>query len=169
MYIRRLKPMPMYDNIQTWLERRCNMCDVHWTNKRNTLIAGQHIALERAYERWGSTYLNAEKRTIFSQWNIRVSLKSLGVCNMLTKFDMVCVVLSWKLTWIVSPNTFKVYDQHITMTSYWPRWRLNSPASRLFTQAFIQVQIKENTKASCHWPLCGVFTGDRWIPRTKGQ
>ena len=20
-----------------------------------------------------------------------------------------------------------------------------------------------------HWPLCGEFTGDRWIPRTKGQ
>ena len=20
-----------------------------------------------------------------------------------------------------------------------------------------------------HWPLCGEFTGDRWIPRTNGQ
>ena len=34
---------------------------------------------------------------------------------------------------------------------------------------FIQAQIKENTKAPPHWPLCGEFTGDRWIPRTKGQ
>ena len=24
-------------------------------------------------------------------------------------------------------------------------------------------------KAPCHWPLCGEFTGDRWIPRTNGQ
>ena len=24
-------------------------------------------------------------------------------------------------------------------------------------------------KAPHHWPLCGEFTGDRWIPRTKGQ
>ena len=34
---------------------------------------------------------------------------------------------------------------------------------------FIQVQIKENIKAPRHCPLCGEFTGDRWIPRTKGQ
>ena len=54
----------------------------------------------------------------------------------------------------------------ITTTSQWVRWRLKSPASRLFTQTFIQAQIKENTR---HWPLCGAFTGDRWIPRTKGQ
>ena len=36
--------------------------------------------------------------------------------------------------------------------------------SRLFTQPFIQTQIKENIKASRHWPLCGEFTGPRWIP-----
>ena len=28
---------------------------------------------------------------------------------------------------------------------------------------------QRNIKAPCHWPLCGEFTGDRWIPRTKGQ
>ena len=27
----------------------------------------------------------------------------------------------------------------------------------------------QNIKAPRHWPLCGKFTGDRWIPRTKGQ
>ena len=32
-------------------------------------------------------------------------------------------------------------------------------ASRLFTQPFIQTQIKENIKAPRHWPLCGEFTG----------
>ena len=30
-------------------------------------------------------------------------------------------------------------------------------------------QLKENIKAPRHWPLWGEFTGDRWIPRTKGQ
>ena len=50
------------------------------------------------------------------------------------------------------------------MTSYWARWRLKSPASRLFTQLFIQGQIKENIKAPCHRPLRVEFTGDRWIP-----
>ena len=28
---------------------------------------------------------------------------------------------------------------------------------------------KKNIKTPRHWPLCGKFTGDRWIPRTNGQ
>ena len=44
---------------------------------------------------------------------------------------------------------------NITVTSKWARWRLKSPASPLFTQPFIQAQIKENIKAPRHWPLCG--------------
>ena len=36
-------------------------------------------------------------------------------------------------------------------------------------QPCVQAQIKENIKAPRHWPLWGGFTGDRWIPRTKGQ
>ena len=51
-------------------------------------------------------------------------------------------------------------QSNITLTSQWPRWRLKSPVSRLFTQPFIQTQIKENIKAPRHWPLCGEFTGD---------
>ena len=43
-------------------------------------------------------------------------------------------------------------------------WRLKLPALRLYTQSFIQAQIKENIKAPRHWPLWGEFTGDRWIP-----
>ena len=57
----------------------------------------------------------------------------------------------------------------ITVMSLWARWRLKSPASRLFTQPFNQTQIKENIKAPRHWPLGGEFTGHRWILRTKGQ
>ena len=45
----------------------------------------------------------------------------------------------------------------------------SQPVIRLFTQLFIQSQIKENMKAPRYWPLWGEFTGDRWIPRTKGQ
>ena len=59
---------------------------------------------------------------------------------------------------------------NITMTSWWGRWRLKSPASPLFTQPFIKAQIKENIKAPRHWPLWGEFTGGgQWIPRTNGQ
>ena len=37
-------------------------------------------------------------------------------------------------------------------------WRLESPASLLLTQPFMQAQIKENIKALRHWPLCVDFT-----------
>ena len=53
-------------------------------------------------------------------------------------------------------NTSRV---SITLTSWWPRWRLKSPAWRLFTQPFIQMQINEDIKAPRQWPLCGEFTG----------
>ena len=52
----------------------------------------------------------------------------------------------------------------ITMTSWWARLRLKSPASRLFTQRFIQAEIKENIKAPRHWPSCGEFTGTGEFP-----
>ena len=47
--------------------------------------------------------------------------------------------------------------------------RLKSPASRLWTQPFIQAQIKENIIAPRHWPLCGESTGDRWIPAERAS
>ena len=44
----------------------------------------------------------------------------------------------------------------------------HAPASRLFTQPFIQAQIKENIKAPRDWPLCGEFTGPGEFPTHKG-
>ena len=57
------------------------------------------------------------------------------------------------------------------------QWRHNGrdsvsnhqPNECLLNRLFIWVQINENIKAPRHWPLCGEFTGDRWIPRTNGQ
>ena len=36
-------------------------------------------------------------------------------------------------------------------------------------ESFVHAQIKENIKASRHWLLCGEFTGELRIPRTKAQ
>ena len=55
----------------------------------------------------------------------------------------------------------------ITVTSKLARWRLKSPASRLFTQPFIQAQIKDNIKAPRHWPLWGEFPGEFPSQRTS--
>ena len=55
----------------------------------------------------------------------------------------------------------------ITMTSWWARWRLKSPASRLFTQPFVQVQIKKTSKlrvtSLCEGnsPVTGEFPAQR--------
>ena len=65
-------------------------------------------------------------------------------------------------------STYSYFFEIITMTPQLARWRLKSSAWRFF-QPCIQAQIKENIKAPRHWPLCGEFTGDRRIPRTKGQ
>ena len=46
---------------------------------------------------------------------------------------------------------------------------MSAMASQMFTQSFVQVQIKENLKAPRHWPMLGEFTDDRWIHHTKGQ
>ena len=43
------------------------------------------------------------------------------------------------------------------------------PVLRFLTQLFSQAQIKENIKAPRLWPFWGEFTGDWWIPHTKGQ
>ena len=63
--------------------------------------------------------------------------------------NIVKQTLFWK--WIVN-----------TVTSKWARCHLKSLASRLFTQPFIQAQIKEIIKIPRRWPLWE-FTGDRWM------
>ena len=57
----------------------------------------------------------------------------------------------------------------ITVTSQWTRWRLKPPASQLFAQPFVQVRIKENSKAPRDYPFWVESTVDRWFHLTKGQ
>ena len=57
----------------------------------------------------------------------------------------------------------------ITVTSQWALRRLKLPASRLFSQAFVQAYTKENIKATQNWTLLGESPGDLWISLTKGQ
>ena len=45
----------------------------------------------------------------------------------------------------------------------------NHQPHRCLLNGLFNAQIKENIKAVRHWPLWGEFTGERWIPRTKGQ
>ena len=68
-------------------------------------------------------------------------------------------------TWVLIPalHKFSISVTHDERDGVSNHQRL------LFTQPFVQTQIKDNIKAPRHWPLCVEFTGDRWIPRTKDQ
>ena len=60
-------------------------------------------------------------------------------------------------------------EQHYSdvIMSAW--WASQMVSLMLFTQPFIQAQIKENIKALRHWPLWGEFTGDRWNPTQRAS
>ena len=66
----------------------------------------------------------------------------------------------WPSLWLIWFDTRRRFET---------RWRFKSPASHLFTRPFFQAQIRGNIIAPRYWPLCGELTGDRCIPRTKGQ
>ena len=73
-------------------------------------------------------------------------------------------VFDWKIKSRAERKPLPSHEEPLR-SQFEARNRNDSPAC----QPFIQMQIKENIKAPRHWPLCGEFTGDRWIPRTNGQ
>ena len=89
--------------------------------------------------------------------------------KIIRKSFQIDVIDTWQKWGTGSSIAFHSVTSDITMTSWWARWRLKSPASRLFIQPFIQTQTKENTKTPRHRPLCGEFTGDRWIPAQRAS
>ena len=107
-------------------------------------------------------------------------------------FDNMCIILEVYRCWARHPasNTHTVSkaswhsdaivpgSSSVPLMRAWTlrslRWRYNGrdgvpnhQPHDCFTQPFIRAQIKENIKAPRHWPLCGEFTGGRWIPRTN--
>ena len=82
--------------------------------------------------------------------------------------DLKLYVAEWNYIKTFERNSHSI-PQIIIVTSYWARWRLISPASRLFTQSVSKALIKENIKTQRHWPLWRESTGDRRIPLTKSQ
>ena len=83
----------------------------------------------------------------------------------------------------INVRSFSNLYPSITVTSNWAWWRLKSPASRFCLNHWYRRRSQKASKLRVnglcagnslvkdprHWLLCGKFTGDRWIPRTKGQ
>ena len=80
------------------------------------------------------------------------------------------VITHWNAKMILVAPLWLLLTVVFIRTTLWSaRWRVKSPASRLFNQLFIQTQIKENIKAPRHWPLWGKFTGDQLIVPHNAQ
>ena len=114
-----------------------------------------------------SPYLTVDCRVRFKSLNLLIMLNV--VYSFLYAFGsgnafVSTLLCPFILTWLHIQHT-----PFTTVTSEWALWRLKSSASPLFTQPFVQAQIKENIKAPRRWSLCGEFTGHRWIPRPNGQ
>ena len=62
-------------------------------------------------------------------------------------------VVFWRI--MIAVLNIVLDSMAITVASLWARWRLESPASRLFVQPFVQVRIKVTSKAPRHWPFWG--------------
>ena len=94
----------------------------------------------------------------------RISIRNLAFCLGVNRKDIAFCVIRYVN--IDLPHIFRHTWQ----------WRHNGcdgvsnhqPHDCLLNR-FIQAQMKENTKAPRHWPLCGEFTSHRWIPRTNGK
>ena len=80
--------------------------------------------------------------------------------------------------WLERPSTQPVKSANwapclipfdITVTSWWAQWLLKSAVSRLFTQPFVEAQIKENIKAPRHWPLWGESIGHCEFPTQRAS
>ena len=87
-------------------------------------------------------------------------------CHMVVKISNFTGQSTCSCQWFVGTYNYKII-QTITVTSQRVRRCLKSPASRLFTEPFVQVQIKGNIKALCHWSLWGEFTGDWKFPAKR--
>ena len=46
---------------------------------------------------------------------------------------------------------------------------MGAKASQITSLTIVYSTVYSEADQRKHWPLCGEFTGDRWIPRTNGQ
>ena len=101
--------------------------------------------------------------------------------NLITTFNLSMYIVHYNSVHCVCCSDFFTQAWYQGTSGEWLdsqqlQWRHNErygvsnhqPQDCLLNRVF-KVQIKENIKAPRHWPLCREFTGDRWIPRTKGQ
>ena len=81
---------------------------------------------------------------------------------------------SYFIVWMRSPHMEAVNMWYMYVVNHYDDVLMSSMAYQITSLTVIYPTVYsgtfiENIKAARHWPLCGEFTGDRWIPRTNGQ
>ena len=99
------------------------------------------------------------KNKKYSHTNVRMWLANEALAYIISSID---ISFLWYMN-AIPVSTFIVFTR-----PHYDDVIMGAMVSQI-TQKFIRAQIKENIKVPRHWPLCGEFTGDRWIPRTNGQ
>ena len=151
----------------------------HYDDVIMTTIASQITSLTSVYS---TVYSDADQRKHQSsaslafvwgihrdRWLPRTKGQLRGKCfHLMTSSCQVRALMNYYIPLLTSVWLIRI-ALIITVTSQWARWHLHSPALRLFTEPFVQAQMKENIKSSRYWLLWAEFTGERWISRTKDQ
>ena len=113
---------------------------------------------------WINVWVNNRKAGDLRRYRAHYDVTVVHPRRIIFNFGGIMVARKDKIVYLYHSLLYSLYLAKTTS-----QWRLKSSASSLYTQPFIQEEIKENIKAPRHWPLCGESTVDRWIPRTKGQ
>ena len=108
------------------------------------------------------------------QWEYRQMAQG-RLCDLLSVLEIHMHYCLGGVTWLYGSGSEFIFSPMpswnwiVTVTSKWTSWRPKSPASRLFTQTFVQAQIKENIKAPRYWPLWGNSSVTSEFPTHKAS
>ena len=112
-------------------------------------------------------------KKICSKWRRNVHYQSLHLnwWRFILPFNLRPKLLEL-LYWIVLTKD-KVHLHFMTGSLQWRHNERDGVSNhrriKCLLNSLFRRRSKKNIKAPRHWPLWGEFTGDRWIPRTKGQ
>ena len=163
-----IKSTARYPSDATELRARTLACDVSWHHRLSQTLITMYIYISFSQDivQFHWIFSSAVISPYLDWWWITIHGLIFVFC-----IDVTLIYKEYRfiIRWISSLLPVTLSYLPTTVTSYWARWRLKSPASPWFVQPFVQARIKENIKALHHWPLWGEFTGHRRISLTKGQ
>ena len=78
----------------------------------------------------------------------------------------------WRQSWHHDHSRFSVLKWNAVLGIHYSDVMMDTMASQIINLTIVYSTVysgADQRKAPRHWPLCGKFTSDRWIPRAKGH